>query len=103
MTSRIAATSLALAAICALDVSAQTVDQLVANRALLNAELERCKQLAMASVDDARCKIANAAENKRFFGGGTHYSTSVPYMTPGSKIPNTSPQAPPSSKPHDGQ
>jgi len=33
---------------------AQTVDQLRADRAPLNAALERCKQLGMASVDDAR-------------------------------------------------
>ena len=48
--------------------SAQSVDQLLADRALLNAELDRCKQLGMASVDDARCKTARQAENKRFFG-----------------------------------
>ena len=53
---------------------AQTVDQLVADHALLNAELDRCKQLGMASVDDARCKTARAAENKRFFGSGTTYT-----------------------------
>jgi hypothetical protein len=35
--------------------SAQNVDQLTADRVLLNAELERYKQLGMASVDDARC------------------------------------------------
>ncbi len=57
-----------------LTVSAQTIDQLVADHALLNAELDRCKQLGMTSVDDARCKTARAAENKRFFGSGT-----VPY------------------------
>ena len=74
MTSRIAATSLAFALLGALAASAQTVDQLVANQALLNAELERCKQLGMASVDDARCKTARTAENKRFFGGGATYT-----------------------------
>jgi conjugative transfer region protein TrbK len=51
--------------------SAQNVDQLPADRVLLNGELERCKQLGMASVDDARCKTARRAENKRFFGTGT--------------------------------
>jgi hypothetical protein len=35
-------------------VSAQTVDQLLADRARLNAEFERGKQLGIASVDDAR-------------------------------------------------
>jgi hypothetical protein len=34
--------------------SAQTVDQPIADRLLLNAELERGKQLGIASVDDAR-------------------------------------------------
>ena len=55
---------------------AQNADQLVADRALLNAELDRCKQLGMASVDDARCKMARQAENKRFFGTGTTYTPS---------------------------
>ncbi len=49
---------------------AQTIDELVAHHALLNAEMDRCKQLGMASVDDARCKTARAAETKRFFGNG---------------------------------
>lgn len=53
---------------------AQTVDQLIADHALLNAELDRCKQLGMASVDDARCKMARDAENKRFFGSSTIYA-----------------------------
>jgi hypothetical protein len=40
--------------------SAQTVDQLIADHALLNAEFERCKKLRMASVDDMRCISAAA-------------------------------------------
>ena len=31
---------------------AQSVDQLLADRALLNAELDRCEQLGMASIDE---------------------------------------------------
>jgi conjugative transfer region protein TrbK len=58
--------------------SAQSVDQLLGDRALLSAELERCKQLGMASVDDARCKTARQAENKRFFGSGATYTPSPP-------------------------
>ncbi len=57
--------------------SAQSVDQLLGDRARLNAELERCKQLGMASVDDARCKTARQAENKRFFGSGATYRPSL--------------------------
>lgn len=45
-------------------VSAQTVDQPMADRPLLNAELEPYKQLAMASVDDIRC-ISAAARSRR--------------------------------------
>jgi conjugative transfer region protein TrbK len=62
------------AAIIGPAVSAQTVDQLLVDRALLNAELERCKQLGRASVDDARCRTARQAENKRFFGTGATYT-----------------------------
>ncbi len=58
--------------------SAQSVDQLLGDRALLNAELERCKQLGMASVDGARCKTARQAESKRFFGSGATYTPSTP-------------------------
>lgn len=74
MTSRLIPAAVALAAFGAVAASAQTVDQLLADHALLNAELERCKQIGMASVDDAHCKIARVAENKRFFGTGTTYT-----------------------------
>ena len=39
---------------------AQTVDQLVVDHTLLNAELKRCKKLGMASVDNMRCILAAA-------------------------------------------
>ena len=92
MTSRVVATSLAFAIFGALASSAQTVDQLVANHVLLNAELERCKQLGMASVDDARCKIANAAENKRFFGTGkTSYTPHPVNVFPSAPVVNPQP------------
>lgn len=51
-------------------VKAQTIDDLLANHALLGTELDRCKQMGMASTDDTRCKTARAAEQKRFFGNG---------------------------------
>ena len=56
-----------------------TIDQLVANPTLLNAEMDRCKHLGMAANDDARCRTAWRAENKRFFGNGagTYKSTPV--------------------------
>ena len=64
----------ALFAVAPITTLAQTVDQLVADHALLIAELDRCKQLGMVSVDDPRCKTARVAENKRFFGNGTTYT-----------------------------
>jgi conjugative transfer region protein TrbK len=66
------------AAIIGPAASAQTVDQLLGDWALLNTELERCRQLGMASVDDARCKTARQAENKRFFGSGATYTPPGP-------------------------
>jgi conjugative transfer region protein TrbK len=73
--------------------SAQTVDQLMADHVLLNAELERCKQLGMASVNDARCKTAREAENKRFFGTGSTYTPA-----PVNIFPNTPTQLVPAEK-----
>lgn len=70
----IIAAAAAVVAVAPIITFAQTVDQLVADHALLNTELDRCKQLGMASVDDARCKTARDAENKRFFGKGTTYT-----------------------------
>ncbi len=58
--------------------SAQSVDQLSGDRALLNGELDGCRQLGMASVDDRRCNTARLAENKRFFGNGATYTPSPP-------------------------
>ena len=72
---------------------AQTVDQLVADHALLNAELDRCKLLGMASVDDAQCETARAAENKRFFGNGTTYTPA-----PVNIFPNTPDKLVPAQK-----
>ena len=42
--------------------SAQAVDQLMADRVLLNAELERRKQLGIACVDDARRRTERQAK-----------------------------------------
>ena len=58
--------------------SAQSVDDLLKDHALLRSELDRCKQMGMASNDDARCKTARAAEQKRFFGSGTSSYTQQP-------------------------
>jgi conjugative transfer region protein TrbK len=57
---------------------AQSVDDLLADHTLLRAELERCKQMGMPSTDDARCKTARAAEQKRFFGNGQSTYTQHP-------------------------
>ena len=51
-----------------------TIDQLVANPTLLNAEMDRCKHLGMAANADTRCQTAWKAENKRFFGNRVTYT-----------------------------
>lgn len=53
---------------------AQSTDDLLKDRALLRAEMERCKRLGMASNDDPRCRTAWTAEQKRFFGNGVGYT-----------------------------
>ena len=58
--------------------SAQSVDDLLKDHALLRSELERCKQMGLASNNDARCKTARAAEQKRFFGTGASSYTQQP-------------------------
>ncbi len=88
MKAHVIATAAALFVAAPVAGFAQTVDQLVADHALLNAELDRCKQLGMASVDDARCKTARAAENKRFFGNGTTYTPAPVTVTPGEPVPD---------------
>ena len=64
--------------------AAPTIDQLVANPSLLDAEIDRCKHLGMAANDDVRCQTAWQAENKRFFGNGTTYT-----KQPVNVFPNT--------------
>jgi len=84
-------------------VKAQTIDDLLANHALLGTELDRCKQMGIASTDDARCKTARAAEQKRFFGNGVGYTKRPVDVTPGEPVPpitNDPPQPRPKS---DGQ
>ena len=54
--------------------AAPTIDQLVANPTLLNAEMDRCKHLGMAANADTRCQTAWNAENKRFLGNGVTYT-----------------------------
>jgi type II secretory pathway component PulJ len=60
--------AMAAAVLMSIFASAQTVDQLMADRVLRNAELERCKQLGMASVQYAGCKTARQAENSGSLG-----------------------------------
>ena len=88
--------------------AAPTIDQLVANPMLLNAEMDRCKQLGMAANDDARCRTAWQAENKRFFGNGVTYTptpvhifNNVPKFDP---QPNSQKATPPKpARPPNGQ
>ena len=70
--------------------AAPTIDQLVANPTLLNAEMDRCKHLGMAANDDARCQTAWRAENKRFFGNGVTYTpepVNILRNTPNTLVP----------------
>ena len=83
----IAATVVVLAAVPA--AQAQTVDQLLADHVLLGTELDRCKQMGIASTDDPRCKTARAAEQKRFFGNGQDkYTPSTPQVYPNAPSPD---------------
>ena len=75
-----------------------TIDQLVANPTMLNAEMDRCKHLGMAAHDDARCQTAWKAENKRFFGNGPGTYTPAP-VTVFNNPPKFDPQ-PNSQKPY---
>ncbi|TWB23439.1 conjugative transfer region protein TrbK [Nitrospirillum amazonense] len=47
-----------------------TVEQLLADHALLRQELDRCRDLGMKAVDDPRCTVADEAERRRFMGKG---------------------------------
>jgi conjugative transfer region protein TrbK len=66
-----------------ISASTQSVDDLLKDHALLRSELDRCKQMGMASNDDARCKTARAAEQKRFFGNGVGYTSEPTNVFPG--------------------
>jgi conjugative transfer region protein TrbK len=69
--------------------SAQSVDDLLKDHALLHSELDRCKQMGMASNDDARCKNARAAEQNRFFGSGQDkYTPTGPQVYPSAPVPD---------------
>jgi conjugative transfer region protein TrbK len=74
----IAAAIVILSFVGSVRTSAQSVDDLLNDHALLRSELDRCKQMGMASNDDARCKTARAAEQKRFFGSATSSYTQQP-------------------------
>lgn len=75
MTIRLLAAACSLVgSVWAANLMAQTVDQLVTDPAALKAEMDRCETLGFASENDARCKIANAAEQKRFMGSGVTYT-----------------------------
>ena len=74
MNSRLFALAFSAAALAGPLAAAQTVDGLVADPKALNAELDRCKSLGLASEHDARCKIANQAEDRRFIGKGATYT-----------------------------
>jgi conjugative transfer region protein TrbK len=79
-------------------ISAQSVDNLLKDHALLRSELDRCKQMGMASNDDARCKTARLAEQERFFGGGVGYTEKPVQVTPGEPVPPITNDPPPASR-----
>jgi conjugative transfer region protein TrbK len=79
----IAAAVLVLSFAGSVPISAQSVDDLLKDHALLRSELDRCKQMGLASNDDARCKTARAAEQKRFFGNGVGYTSKPTNVFPG--------------------
>jgi conjugative transfer region protein TrbK len=58
--------------------SGQNIDELLKDQKLLRSELDRCKQLGMASNGDARCETARMAKQKRFFGNGENNYTQQP-------------------------
>jgi conjugative transfer region protein TrbK len=74
----IAAATFFLSLTVSVPTSAQSVDDLLRDHELLRGELDRCKQMGLASNDDARCKTARDAEQKRFFGTGTGSYTQQP-------------------------
>lgn len=88
--------------------SAQTIDDLLKDHALLRSELDRCVHMGMESSDDVRCKTARAAEQKRFFGGGVTYTPKPVDVFPNHPVldpqPNSQKSSPPSkSGPPNGQ
>jgi conjugative transfer region protein TrbK len=97
----VAAAALVVTLTGQLPVSAQSVDDLLKDHALLRSELDRCKQMGMASNDDARCKTARAAEQKRFFGAGQDkYTPTAPQVYPTVPIPDLkAPSQPAGSSP----
>jgi conjugative transfer region protein TrbK len=81
---------------------AQTVDQLLADPSALRAELERCKTLGMAATTDARCQVADQAEQKRFFGTGKSQYTPTPvHVFPGQPEPVIKPAQPGGKAPNE--
>lgn len=71
--------------------SAQSIEDLLKDHVLLRSELDRCKQLGLASNDDLRCKTARAAEQKRFFGSGPTYTEKPVEVYPNAPVPDPKP------------
>jgi len=102
----VSAIALSLAISC--NAFGQSVDDLLKDHTLLRSELERCVHMGMESNDDARCKTARAAEQKRFFGGGVGYTPKPVDVFPNHAVldpqPNSQKSPPPSkSGPPNGQ
>lgn len=100
MTSRLVFFVAAAATIMPVAASAQTVDQLLADHAQLRSELDRCKQLGMASNDDPRCRTARTAEQRRFFGSAPTYTDRPVRVYPDAPVPDLRPPKTNAGPPH---
>ena len=97
------AATVAIASAGPVATSAQSVDDLLKDHALLRSELERCKQMGLVSNDDAHCKTARAAEQKRFFGSGQDkYTPTAPQVYPSAPVPEPKKSPQPSGPPPNG-
>jgi conjugative transfer region protein TrbK len=103
MTTRTIGFALAASLFFAVPIAgAQTTDELIANPGALKAELDRCESLGLASENDTRCRTANEAERKRFFGSGKSQYTPVPVRVfPNEPEPVTKPTQPIGKPPND--
>ncbi|MEE3624124.1 putative entry exclusion protein TrbK-alt [Nitrospirillum sp. BR 11752] len=78
-----------------------TVEQLLADHALLRRELDRCRDLGIKAVDDPRCTVADEAERQRFFDKPKYTHRDV-QVYPNSPTPDAKAPEPPKTEPPHG-